>query len=192
MNTSSIFCTQFSMFNIRIKLMCWVNRREYDNSDSASRLQIRPLLRKLQAFICSTCLRYVQLLCMKTSSILCTGFSMFNIRIKLMYWVNRGEYDNFNSANGWQIDPLLEKLQAFICSTYIQLFCMNTSSIFCTQFNMFKTRIKLMYWVNRGQYDNSNSASRLQIEPLLKKLQPFIFLTCSTYFYVCSRLLFAQ
>ena len=84
-NTSSIFCTWFDMFDIRIKLIDGENRAEYDNSNSASGLQIGPLSRKLQAFICSTCSTYIQLLCMKTSSIFCAWFDMFNIRVKLMY-----------------------------------------------------------------------------------------------------------
>ena len=124
--------------------------------------------------MCSTCSTYIHLLCKNTSSIFCAWFNMFDIIIKLMYWVNRAEYDNSNSASGLQIGPLLRKLQAFICSTfltYTQLLCMKTSSIFCAWFDMFDIRIKLMYWVNRGEYDNSN---RFQI-PIPKSSKWEIF-----------------
>ena len=69
---------------------------------------------------------------------------------------------------------------------------MKTGSTFRTGFDMFDIRIKLMYGVNRGEYDNSNSASRLQIGLLLRKLQAFIYSTCSTYIHACLKLLFAQ
>ena len=47
-------------------------------------------------------------------------------------------------SSGKEDHPAASHSTKAVCSTYIQLLCMNSSSIFCTLFNMFEIRIKLM------------------------------------------------